>query len=142
MQYTALFEREVKRTTIEFPDCPGCATFAEPDEDAVATAKEALEGWLEAHLIEGEAAPRPTFSGPVTRRAKAVRIAVDPALAARLQIRWARDDAGLSQAELAKRMGVPRQQVSRIESSDGNLTMATIDRVAKALGVPWSVQIG
>jgi antitoxin HicB len=142
VHYTALFEREGKWTTVQFPDCPGCATFAEDHEDAVAMGKEALEGWLEAHLMEGDVAPQPAFAGPVPRGAKAVPIEVAPTIAARLQIRWAREALGISQAELARRMGVPRQQVSRIESSDANMTMATIDRVAHALGVGWSIQIG
>jgi antitoxin HicB len=143
MYYTAVLEKDGKRTTIEFPECPGCSTFAEPDEDVTEVAREALVSWLEAELIQGEVPPRAaghTWETPSGATARAID--VPPALAARLQIRWAREAIGISQGELAERMGVPRQQVSRIESSTGNLTIATIDRVARALGVPWSIQIG
>ncbi len=55
---------------------------------------------------------------------------------------WARQAAGLSQGELAKRMGVTRQQVSLLESSGSNMTIGTIEKVAKALGLPWVLEIG
>jgi len=44
-------------TLIEFPSCPGCQTFAEAGEDVGAVAREALEGWLEAHQVAGYSAP-------------------------------------------------------------------------------------
>jgi transcriptional regulator with XRE-family HTH domain len=55
-------------------------------------------------------------------------------LAVRLGIRWARQAAGLSQVELADRLGVTRQQVSLLESNGRNLTVGTLRRVAEALG--------
>jgi transcriptional regulator with XRE-family HTH domain len=42
-------------------------------------------------------------------------------------IRWAREDEGLSQGQLAERIGMTCQQLSRIESPDSNLTIATLD---------------
>ena len=56
-------------------------------------------------------------------------------LAAALEIRWARQDAGLSQAELGKRAGVKQQQIAKIENPDENPTLETIEKVAKALGL-------
>jgi antitoxin HicB len=111
-------EKEGTRTTIEFPDCPGCATFADADEDPVAVAREALEAWLEAQLEDGAEIQRPSETIKIHRGAVPQSVAVTPTLAARLQIRLAREGAGVSQAELADRMGVPRQQVSRLESKD------------------------
>ena len=53
-----------------------------------------------------------------------------------LQIRVARKRAGLSQAELARRMGVTQQQTQRLEDTDrSNPTVATLRAVAAALGV-------
>lgn len=135
-QYTAVLSREGARTLIDFPSCPGCSTFAEADEDVVAVAREALESWLEAHLIDGESPARPAaVSHP--RGKRLVPIEIDPQLSARLQIRWAREDLGVTQTELARRMHVPRQQVSRMESSAGNLTIETLARVADALGLTF-----
>jgi len=47
MEYPAVLTTEGPRTLAAFPDCPGCQTFAEADEDILARAQEALEGWLE-----------------------------------------------------------------------------------------------
>lgn len=56
-------------------------------------------------------------------------------LAARLQLRWAREDAGLTQRELATRVGVSQQAIAKLESPDANLTLQTLERVAHALGL-------
>ena len=55
---------------------------------------------------------------------------------AALQIRVARKRAGVSQVELARRMGVSQQQVQRLEDPrKSNPTMATLRAVAEALGL-------
>jgi predicted RNase H-like HicB family nuclease len=59
MQYTAFLTNEGKQTLAEFPGCPGCQTFAGPGENIVERAEEALAGWLEAHLVTGQAPPEP-----------------------------------------------------------------------------------
>jgi len=54
---------------------------------------------------------------------------------AALQIRVARKRVGISQVEMARRMGVSQQQVQRLENPDkSNPTVATLRAVAKALG--------
>ena len=55
---------------------------------------------------------------------------------AALQIRMARKRARISQAELARRLGMTQQQVQRLEDPDkSNPTVATLRAVATALGV-------
>lgn len=61
---------------------------------------------------------------------------------AALQIRMARKRAGLSQAQLAERMGVSQQQVQRLEDPDrSNPTVATLRAVAAALGVELRISL-
>lgn len=60
MRYAAIITKEGRNTLAEFPDCPGCQTFAEPGESIAAQAQDALMGWLAAHLATGEVAPRPS----------------------------------------------------------------------------------
>jgi len=45
-----------------------------------------------------------------------------------------RDQAGMSQKELARRLDVRQSTVSRMERENANLTLATLKKVAKALG--------
>jgi len=54
----------------------------------------------------------------------------------------AREDSGLSQAELAKRVGTSQQQISRLESSnyEGH-SLRMLRRVAEVLGAEVKVEI-
>lgn len=56
-------------------------------------------------------------------------------------LRDARETAGIGVVEMAKRLGVTRQQVWRIEISD-SLREETIRGYAKALGLSPSLQLG
>jgi DNA-binding XRE family transcriptional regulator/predicted RNase H-like HicB family nuclease len=141
MHYLAVTRKEGKSTLIGFPDCPGCQTFAEPGEVVVDVARDALEGWLEVHLEGGDAPPRPSVRVRAPSRSRSLPVRVDPMLAVRLQIRWARQDAQLSQGELAARIGVTRQQVSLLESRGSNLTVGTLRKIAGALGLELDITL-
>jgi predicted RNase H-like HicB family nuclease/DNA-binding XRE family transcriptional regulator len=136
MEYLADLAREGRRTLIDFPDCPGCQTFAEQREDVAEVAREALEGWLEVHLEGGEAPPRPSAR---KHGAKTLAVRVNPALAIALQLRWRRQDLNLSQSDLGKRLGVSRQQVALLERPGGNLRVSTLARAAEALNVKLDI---
>ena len=43
--YPALITRDGDGFGVSFPDLPGCLTCADTPEEALANAKEALEGW-------------------------------------------------------------------------------------------------
>jgi DNA-binding XRE family transcriptional regulator/predicted RNase H-like HicB family nuclease len=130
MHYHAKIEREGRSWNAIFVDAPGCATFASSRSKVLAAAKEAIEGWLEAHLLAGRAPPKPASS---TRGAELIE--VDPQLAVSVALRWARQEAGLTQAELASRIGVSQQQVAKLERPGANPSIITLRKVASALGV-------
>lgn len=130
MQYPAVVKREGRFVLAEFPDCPGCQTFAEDRESLESNAEEALVGWLESNLGRDLVPPRPSHkSGNGI-----LLIPVPVSLALRMELRWARDDAKLTQAQLAKRIGMTQQQLASLESENANPTFDTITRVAKGLG--------
>ena len=52
------------------------------------------------------------------------------------RIKELRMNAMLSQVELAKRSGIERAQISKIESGTINVTLETIDKISKAINVP------
>jgi transcriptional regulator with XRE-family HTH domain len=49
-------------------------------------------------------------------------------------IRRARTEAGLTQGQLARRLGVTQAALARLEKSGANPTIATLDRVLRATG--------
>jgi len=53
----------------------------------------------------------------------------------------ARKAAGLTQTQLAKKLGVPQSQISRIERNPDRTTVRTLKRIAKALRVDVSALI-
>lgn len=136
MQYHVRLEKEGRSWNAIFADAPGCATYGRSRAQAMAAAREALEGWLEAHLVDGRAPPRPAKTA---RNAEPVE--VDPQLGLAIELRWARQDAGLSQAELASRVGVSQQQIAKLEKPGANPSIATLRKVAAALGVRVQLEL-
>ena len=55
---------------------------------------------------------------------------------------WARQDAGLSQKQLAEKAGVSQQQIAKLENPDENPTLGTLSKVSEALGMPLTVSFG
>lgn len=139
MHYVVYISKEGRHTLADFPDCPGCQTFSD-GEDLAAVAREALEGWLEAHLVDGQIPPRPVERMSAPKGVAVARVPVRPGLAAALEIRWARRDAGLSQGALGKLAGVSQQQIAKLEDPDENPSLETLAKVARALGLEVNVE--
>src|SRR6266705_3229748 len=57
------------------------------------------------------------------------------------RIRAARETAGLSQRDLAARMGTSQAAVARLEAGGVGATLTTLHRVADALGLELSVEL-
>lgn len=132
MQYPAVITKEGKHILAEFPDCPGCQTFASPQEDIEQMASEALQGWLESHLANGEVPPLPSSRAP---RGKVLWVVVPAVLAAKVNLRVMRNMRGWTQAELAKAMGVSQPMVAKMENPDESIGFDTYQKAAHALGL-------
>jgi ribosome-binding protein aMBF1 (putative translation factor) len=57
------------------------------------------------------------------------------------RVRQAREGAGISQRELARRMGTSQSAVDRLEAGGVGATLTTLQRVATALGLVISVDL-
>lgn len=57
-------------------------------------------------------------------------------------IRDARNKAGLTQVELAERLGVSRATVNGYEIGKQNLTIGTLQKIASALDIPFEIKLG
>jgi ribosome-binding protein aMBF1 (putative translation factor) len=57
-------------------------------------------------------------------------------------LRQAREEAGLSQEELAKRLHTRKTAISRIENHAEDIKLSTLERFASALGKKLQVSLG
>jgi HTH-type transcriptional regulator/antitoxin HipB len=87
----------------------------------------------------------------VTRYARA-RAARDPEFADGLEagyaefkvgalLRQAREQAGLTQEEVAERLETKRSAISRIENGAGSIRLSTLERFARAIGWQLSLEL-
>jgi ribosome-binding protein aMBF1 (putative translation factor) len=63
-------------------------------------------------------------------------------LRAGMALRDARESAGLTQTELAAKIGIAQSALSRIESGRSNITLAMFRRIANALEVDLALEVG
>lgn len=71
--FPAIFYPDGKYIGVKFPDIPGCLTFGNDSDDALAMAREALGGYLLSLDDAGEGIPEPTpFTSVKTKRGEMV----------------------------------------------------------------------
>jgi ribosome-binding protein aMBF1 (putative translation factor) len=63
-------------------------------------------------------------------------------LRAGIAFRDARESAGLTQTELAARIGIAQSALSRIEAGRTNLTLGMFRRLAEALDIDVALEVG
>src|SRR5262249_58543688 len=102
--------------------------------------KEKISPWRGGEAQGGCLDPTPLWGGappqPSTKklRGKVLWVEVPAGLAVKLLIRWARNDAGLTQAQLAKRAKVTQQMIAKLENPNYNPTLEALETIASALG--------
>lgn len=77
--------------------------------------------------VKGERADSPARRRGYERAGRTIRLA--------MEIHELREKRGLSQRELAERLGTTQSAVARLEAGNVSPSLPTLDRVAKALGV-------
>ena len=75
----------------------------------------------------------PTLSSGVEAELETLRI--------QEQLRLARQQAGLTQLQVAERMQVNRSFISRLENHPQNITLGTLNRYAKAVGMHCDIAL-
>ena len=56
------------------------------------------------------------------------------------QLAITREKAGLSQAELARKIGTDQASISRIERGERNITLETLAKITRALGLKLTIE--
>jgi antitoxin HicB len=133
MVYHCTIEKEGKEFIAQFPDMTNIITCGFSHDEALAMAKEALDGVLASDVAHGNDVPPPSFQGgyPIT-------VASHIALA--IQLRELR--GGDSQTAIAQKLGLTYQAYQRLENPQkANPTIKTLERIAHVFGKELNVQI-
>lgn len=113
------------------PPWDNVLTYGSDQEDAIHQAQDALSGVLAALLDHGD--PIPEVPTSVVGD-DIIWVAPDLRVMVPLWLRQTRETTGLTQGELATRLGVTYQAVQKWERAGANPTIGTLQRVARALG--------
>jgi antitoxin HicB len=132
--YHCTIEKEGEEYIAQFPDMPNIVTCGFSMEEAIAMAKEALDGCLEADISQGNTIPEPSF-----KRGHPITVANHITVA--LQLRELRGEQ--SQTDIAKKLGLSYQAYQRLENPrKSNPTIKTLERIAHVFGRELNVKIG
>jgi antitoxin HicB len=133
MTYHCTIEKEGDEYIAQFPDMTNIVTCGFSQDEALAMAKEALDGCLEADISQGNEIPPPAFTGgyPVT---------VASHVALSLRLRELRGEQ--SQSAIAQRLGLTYQAYQRLENPrKANPTVKTLERIARVYGRELNISI-
>ena len=133
MTYSCVIERDGEMFIAQFPDMPNIQTCGYSREEALAMAKDALDGCLEADISQGNSIPPPAFTdgSPVP---------VAPHIVLSLRLRELRGEQ--SQTDIARRLGLSYQAYQRLENPrKANPTVKTLERIARVYGRELSISM-
>ena len=109
----------------------GQSVLTRAEREAERRIREATKGRPSLEELERRLGPGEPVTDPETAYLRATIIH---------KIGVAREKAGLTQAELAERIGTDQASISRIESGARNITLETLAKIAKVLGLRVAVE--
>jgi antitoxin HicB len=129
LEYTVLLQPDDNDTLLATcPQLPIVATFGKDEADALRHAVDAIETALASMIDDGEEIPRPA------RRKGGRRVRLSLMTSLKVQLYWALREAGITRAELARRLGWNRESVDRLFRLDHRSRLEQIEAAFAALG--------
>ena len=117
----------------QFPDMPNVVTCGFTHEEALAMAKDALDGCLEVDISHGNAVPPPAYS-------EGYPVSVANHIVLSLQLRELRGEQ--SQTDIARKLGLSYQAYQRLENPrKANPTVKTLEKIAHVYGRELSISL-
>jgi antitoxin HicB len=117
------------------PQLPIVATFGETEPEALGHAVDAIETALASMIDDSEDIPRPA------RSARGIPVRLPMLTTLKLQLYWALRAAGITRAELARRLGWKRESVDRLFRLDHRSRLEQIEAAFAALGRTVDVHV-
>lgn len=119
------------------PAFPEVTTFGADQEDALRNGLTAIEEAIAGRISDGDKVPVPLSD--TTGKGWFVQLPILIFLKTALYM--ISKDNGMTRAEIARRMGVHREQVDRLFRLDHNSRMDQIEAAFKAIEVPLTVEV-
>ena len=131
MRYPVKFKKEANGNAINvsFPDIPEALTYGRNEKQATQHALEALESALDFYFESGEPIPLPS----VANRSRRV-IELPPSVAAKVLLHNEMLRQKIRPIDLARKMGIPRQEITRVLNFKHNTKIDTTAQALRALG--------
>ena len=133
MVYYCDIKKEGDIYIAHFPDMPNVATCGFTHEEALAMAKDALDGCLEVDISHGNSIPPPAYTGGYP-------IPVANHIVLSLRLRELRGEQ--RQTEIARKLGLSYQAYQRLENPrKANPTIKTLEKIARVYGRELSISL-
>ena len=133
MIYNCTIEKKGNTYIAQFPDMPNIVTCGFTHEEALAMAKDALDGCLEVDISQNNSIPIPAFTDGYP-------IPVASHIVLSYRLRELRGEQ--SQTDIAQRLGLSYQSYQRLENPrKANPTIKTLERIARVYGRELSISL-
>jgi antitoxin HicB len=119
---------------IRLPDFPEAISEADDDQGVARAASELLEAAIAFRIEEGQALPEAAHEGGFV-------VPVPPLMAVKLAVVEAFRESGITQSELADRLGVKQPEVGRILNIHHATKLSRLEGALNALGKRVVVEI-
>ncbi len=135
LEYAILFTPDDNGTLlVTCPQLPMVTTFGETEDDARRHAVDAIETALASMIDDGEDIPAPAGGD-----GEVVRLPLLTTL--KVHLYWALRAAGITRAELARRLGWNRESVDRLFRLDHRSRLEQIEAAFEALGREVDIEV-
>ncbi len=121
---------------VSFRDLPECLTSGIDESDALAEARDALEEAIAGRIDDSEAIPEPS-----RRETGEYLVAVPTPMAAKAALVLVCRETGLSQSDLAARLGMDQPSISRILDPKLPTPADRLNQALRALGQEPVVEV-
>lgn len=118
-------------------DMPRFVTAGETKEEIITLAPEAFEIAVECYMDENIPVPLPSGDTPE----KGCVIVLPVTLSAKIELYNALLDSHVSKSELARRMGIPNQNIKKLLSPSTKSRLDTIESAFAALGKRLDISV-
>ena len=134
--YPAALIPEATGFTVRFPDLPDAITGGENRSDALVQAADCLEEAIALRIADGLEIPEPSAV-----RRKQVAVALPAPMAAKAALYLAIKDAGLSNLQLARKLGLDEKEIRRLLDPRHATRLSRIQDVLARLGKRLTISL-